>query len=186
MRQIAVTAAVYAVLGVAPSPSSASNPNCWGEPRIYHPAGAYADELETAAAKHVRLRRVRGAVPAEHQLSPNGAYAFHRAEHAHAEGRSGSTTVTVTIFTEADELLEVHASDVWNMTNVKWLNEKLIFFRVWLSRIGGVDLVVDVEQDAIIYKEAVADGRLPWEQAKESCKANPPIPACQERCVGLE
>jgi len=182
MQGLVTIAAVALLFSTAPSRTMASNPICWSEPRLYHPAGEYARELRDAADRHLHIRRVAGSLPAERVVSPNGAYAFHRSERP-LEGRSGSTTATLAIFTEAGALLELEATDVWNMVDVKWLNEKLIFARVWLSRIGGVDLVLDVEQDKLVLTEAVADGRLLWEQAKASCQAAPTLPGCQEPCV---
>jgi hypothetical protein len=34
-----------------------------------------------------------------------------------------------------------------------WLNEKLLFMRVWLGRIVSLDLILDVEKGALVYSE---------------------------------
>ena len=34
-----------------------------------------------------------------------------------------------------------------------WLNEKLLFLRVWLGRIVSLDLIVDVEKSSLFYSE---------------------------------
>ena len=47
------------------------------------------------------------------------------------------------------------------------LNKKLISFRLWLSRLGGVDLLVDVERENVVWMEAFADGGTIWLQARE-------------------
>jgi hypothetical protein len=124
-------------------------------------------------------------MPKERVLSPNGAYAFHLSLRPQV-GPSGNTRATLRVFTEQTEALQIEAEDIQNMLDVKWLNEKLIFFRLWIGKLAGVDVVLDVEQDKVVLTEVVADGRLLWEQAKEYCAANPKAANCTRPCVALE
>ena len=155
-------------------------PVCWKEPRIYHPGSALAD-FERMAKQALKLERVTGAIPKSATLSPNGAYAFHRSEQAQ-KAPPGATHVRLLVFTEKPELLRLDVSGVQNLGDAKWLNEKLIYLRVWLGRLGGVDVILDVERDRFVLLEPMADGRLAWEQMRVDCKANPDFPECKAVC----
>jgi hypothetical protein len=156
----------------------APSPICWAKPRLYHPGGKFEDEFKELARKAFRLERVAGTIPKNATVSPNGAYAFHQSE----TNQSGLSNVRLVVFTEKQKLLKFEANGVFSALDARWLNEKLISFRVWLSRQGGVDVILDVEQDRFVLMDAVADGRLLWEQVKESCKANPNFPECKAEC----
>jgi hypothetical protein len=166
---------------LASASTPGSNPICWKAPRIYQPTGAFAGEIKLAAGDALKLQRVVGTLPKSSTLSPNGTYAFHQSQQPHPD-RAGSTKASLLISTETPRLLSVETSGVFNVVDTKWLNEKLIFFRVWLGRHHGVDVILDVEQDRFVLMEAIADGRLLWEQANEACKANPNFPECKAVC----
>lgn len=42
----------------------------------------------------------------------------------------------------------------------EWLNEKLLFMRLWLGRIVSVDMIFDVEKATLTYSEAANYGQL--------------------------
>jgi hypothetical protein len=163
-----------------------TNPVCWKEPRLYHPRGTYGTNLEASANRALHLARVTARLAPPFTISPNGAYAFRLSEDPNPGPPSGSTRVSLLVFKERRYLLSVRADQVFSLQEPRWVNEKFIFFRLWLGRLGGVDVLLDVEHEKILHMEAVADGRLLWEQARESCKAVPHVPACNEACVNLE
>jgi hypothetical protein len=68
-------------------------------------------------------------------------------------------------------------TDLFGLSDVRWLNEKLILMRPWWGRIAATDLIFDVEREKIIYAESVTDGTLAYQQYLESC----PIHGCE--CV---
>jgi hypothetical protein len=138
-----------------PAVLAASGPMCWAEPRIYHASGL-SDDFRERASERLQLRRVVRPMPRERTPSPNGGYAFHV---VNAPQGDGSVVATLSVFTEADQLLEVRAKDVFNL--------------------------LDVEQDKFVLMEAMEHGRLAWEQARASCGAKADLPACAERCVSL-
>jgi hypothetical protein len=163
-----------------------TNPVCWKEPRIYHPGGAQAAELESAAKRILQLGHLTAQLGEPHTLSPNRAYAFHYSEQPNPGPPSGSTRVSLVIFKEKSYLLSVRADAAFSLQDPRWVNEKLISFRLWLGRLGGVDVLVDVEQESVVRMEAFADGRILWEQARASCKAVPHVAECDETCTSLE
>jgi hypothetical protein len=188
---VRVGVALLGSLGFLVSPvqaddsASYTNPICWKEPRIYHPRGDHAAELESAGKRALQLTRLTAALGQPRTPSPNRAYAFCYSEQPNLGAPSGSTRVSLSVFKEKSYLLSAQADAVLSLQDPRWVNEKLIFFRLWLSRLGGVDVVLDVDQESIVRMEGFADGRLVWEQARESCKAVPHIAACDEPCTSL-
>jgi len=69
--------------------------------------------------------------------------------------RPGPWNTTVAIVTMAgSKVLQLafqdHAS---GGASVQWLNEKLLFGRVWWGRIYSTDFILDVEKERFIYKQ---------------------------------
>lgn len=55
--------------------------------------------------------------------------------------------------------------------DVKWVNEKLLFIRVWWGRVVGSDYIYDVETGRFVYEEMVHDGTLLLQQTKQAAEA---------------
>ncbi len=76
--------------------------------------------------------------------------------------RPGPWNTAVTIATPAGlKVLQLafhdHAS---GGGSVQWLNEKLLFGRVWWGRIYSTDFILDVEKEQFIYKQMAHYGKL--------------------------
>lgn len=186
---VAVLGSIAFLLGSAPARSdsaSPTNPVCWKTPRIYHPGGAKGLEIEHAAARVLQVRNVAATLGQPRTLSPNGAYAFSYSERANPGPPSGSTMVSLRVFNEKHTLLSLEADDVRSLQSPRWVNEKLIYFRLWLSRLAGVDVLVDVEEGRIVRMEAFSDGGTLWRQARDSCASEQHIPECDNACVTLK
>ena len=41
-----------------------------------------------------------------------------------------------------------------------WVNDKLLFLRLWLGRIVSVDMILDVEKNVLIYSESANYGEF--------------------------
>lgn len=119
--------------------------------------------------KNTTITRRPAEKPPSGQVSPNKGYLFV------AEG--GRPTGWVTIFAEKDHLVDIQFIDLFGLSDVRWLNEKLILMRAWWGRIAATDLIFDVEREKIIYAESVTDGTLAHQQYLESC----PLHGC--RCI---
>ncbi len=50
----------------------------------------------------------------------------------------------------------------------RWINEKLLFIRVYWGRIVGSDYIFDVELGSFVHKEMVYDGTLLFQQTNQS------------------
>jgi len=131
-------------------------PDCWAEPRLFHGAGD-ASLWQT----NVRIVPRAGSRLGDGELSPNKGYRFAVAE--------SHTTVVVTVDAERDGLTEIRFTNVYGLSDRRWINEKLVFLRVWWGRIAGTDFIYDAEKRRMVYAETVHDGTIAWQQFRESC-----------------
>src|SRR5262245_35921699 len=131
-------------------------PDCWKESRSYH--GALGPDFWKANTK---ISVVKKPKPAPGIFSPNNGYFFV------LEGWRPSAKVT--IYAEKDHLIEVTFSELFGLSDVRWINEKLLFMRPWWGRIQGTDLIYDVENEKVIYAEGITDAYIAYQQYQESC-----------------
>lgn len=157
-----------------------TNPLCWDDPRIIFPEDEQTT-LEAWESAH-RLTHVQESMPEEYHLSPNNAYAFYL-ETLKKEG-----THRLFIFNERPRLTALELEKIWSIQDIKWINEKLIYLRVWLGRIAGVDVLFDVEQERFLHVESFRDGEIAMQQRKESCKNDKwkDTEVCKYSCHKLE
>lgn len=137
-------------------------PDCWPEPRMVHSV----QELGDLWQRNTRVTTRPGEGPTQGQVSPNKGYAFV------VEGSQPSARIT--IYAEKDHVVDIEFVELAGLSDVRWLNEKLIFMRPWWGRIAATDLIFDVEREKIVYAEWVTDGSLARQQYLESC----PIHGC--------
>jgi HEAT repeats len=136
-------------------------PDCWKEPRFVHEAQASGEWQ-----RNTTIRQVKREKPGGGTLSPNKGYLFV------LEG--GRPTGKVTIHAEKDHLVEIEFRELFALSDVRWINEKLLFMRPWWGRIAGTDVIYDVENEIVVHAETVTDGSLAHRQFLESC----PIHGC--------
>ena len=140
-----------------------TRPDKWAEPRLYHGSfdHKYVDRISISRIALVDVNEPK-------VISPNKAYWF--SVHYPDRMKPGPYDFRADIYNERDYLVRLHVSDIGNYkTKVRWINEKLLYARVWWGRVKGVDFILDVESETVIYKEDVYEGGLPfqqWQQAK--------------------
>lgn len=160
---------VPALLIAVPHPAPAADgwpgapPDCWTAPRAVHSMSDLGDLWK----KNTRITTRPGGKPPAGQVSPNGGYVFV------VEG--GRPSGRVTIHAEKDHLVDIRFVELFGLSDVRWVNEKLIFMRPWWSRRVATDLLFDVEREEVIYTESVTDGSLAYRQYRQSC----PIHGCE-------
>jgi len=137
-------------------------PDCWTEERNIH--GANFDDIWKA---NTAFKKLTGTKLKPGVYSPNKGYYFV------AEG--GRPSGSVTIFAEKSYLLRIEFTHLFGLSDVKWINEKLLFMRPWWGRIAATDLIYDVEAEKVIYAESVTDAYLAYQQFRESC----PLVGCE-------
>ena len=137
-------------------------PDCWSESRMFH-----STEKIDPWQKNTFIKTIKAEKPKTGELSPNKGYFFL------VEG--GSPNGKITIYAEKDHLVQISFSELFGLSDVKWINEKLLFMRPWWGRIAATDIIYDVEKEQVIYSEFVTDGYLAFQQFQESC----PTLGCQ-------
>jgi len=137
-------------------------PDCWSESRLFHSAGKI-DPWQ----KNTVIKTIKAEKPKTGELSPNKGYFFL------VEG--GRPNGKITIYAEKDHLVQISFSELFGLSDVKWINEKLLFMRPWWGRIAATDIIYDVEKEQVIYSEFVTDGYIAFQQFQESC----PTLGCQ-------
>ena len=137
-------------------------PDCWQEARNVH-GGDFADMWKINTV--IRKLKDGKLKPGVHSL--NRGYFF-----VAEEGRPNGV---VTIFAEKSYLIRIEFSHLFGLSEVKWVNEKLLFMRPWWGRIAATDLIYDVEAERFIYAESVTDAYLAFQQFRESC----PVHGCE-------
>jgi pimeloyl-ACP methyl ester carboxylesterase len=79
-------------------------------------------------------------------------------------------TTRVFVYNETDSLAQISLMDHYRNfpPSVSWVSEKLLYLRVWWGRVLGTDLIYDVEREEFVYEESFRDGKILFEQHKES------------------
>ncbi len=87
-------------------------------------------------------------------VSPQGTRWFFEVDPDYTSTKEPwNTTLFIHKVGEADRLLRVDVMDHGNTFTASWINEKLLFVQVWWGRIASSDLIIDIEQDKVIYHE---------------------------------
>jgi hypothetical protein len=98
-------------------------------------------------------------------LSPNRAYAFFLKKEVVPE--NGTSNVELTIYNERAYLLRVALLEIRGVGQVQWVNEYLLFLRIWWGRISGTDYIIDVEREEISNQQAFRYGAIAFQQFKQ-------------------
>jgi hypothetical protein len=133
------------------------SPDCWSEPRNVHSVEEHDPWQKNIAITQLKSEKLKPGV-----FSPNKGYFFL------SEG-SGRPEATIKIYAEKDHLTQIKFTDLFELSEIQWINEKLLFIRPWWGRIVGTDIIYDVEKEKIIYAETITDGSIAYTQFKESC-----------------
>lgn len=131
-------------------------PDCWMEERNIH-GGDFADIWKSNMA----FKKLAGEKLKPGVYSPNKGYYF--------VAEDGRPRGAVTIFAEKNYLIRIEFSELFGLSEIKWINEKLLFMRPWWGRIAATDLIYDVEAETVIYAESVTDAYLAFQQFRQSC-----------------
>jgi hypothetical protein len=139
------------------SPATAQNlPKC-GETKVqYSPFdAAYANKivLESTTDSKVPTQA------SEKQYSPQQTMWQTKIESDYM--KEGPWSTTVYIGSGSPAVLKLSFIDHDNSSaQVQWLNEKLVFGRVWWGRVYSTDFILDVQKREFIYKEMAHYGEL--------------------------
>jgi len=132
-------------------------PQCWPESRNVH-GGSEGDLWE----KNVRITQIHAEKPKGGEPSPNKGYLFVR--------QGDWPTARVLIYAEQETLTQIEFSGLSGLGSVSWINEKLLFIRLWWTPTTGNDVIFDVESGTAIYSEQFWDGGQARRQAVDACR----------------
>jgi len=75
--------------------------------------------------------------------------------------KNGPWSTTILVSDHGGSLLKLTFPDHGTGgVHSEWLNEKLLFMRVWSGRIVSLDLILDVDKGAVVYSEEASYGEL--------------------------
>ena len=155
---------ILLILALSPLMALANNnwpglpPDCWIESRNVHVIASY----ERQRKDRIIIRTVQKAMPDGGITSPNKGYRF-------IVDPKQRPTINITIYSEKKHLVEIVVSDVHGFSDAKWVNEKIIFFRIWWGRIAASDIMFDVERERVVYEEDVTDAYIARQQYLGNC-----------------
>ncbi|KAF0145869.1 MAG: hypothetical protein FD156_547 [Nitrospirae bacterium] len=133
-------------------------PDCWSEARIVHNIDNWKK-----LPQNFKIEKVKIEKPVKFEnVSPNKGYSY--------KNEGFRPDVTISIYAEKDHLTVIKITDVFGVSDIKWINEKLLFIRIWWGRIAIDDVIFDVEKEAIVYTEPAVDGFQAYQQYKDFCK----------------
>lgn len=138
-------------------------PDCWTDDRLYHSEGDMKLWETNTVIEHTPLKELAKKV-----FSPNKGYYFVR-DDIYATSAGKRREATIYINSEEGYLIKISFTKVDGINDLKWINEKLLFIRSWWGRIVATDVIYDVENEKVLYKEEVRDGRIIMSQARQSC-----------------
>jgi len=137
-------------------------PDCWTESRNIHGA-----DFTEAWKSNIVFKKLPPANFKPGVYSPNKGYYF--------VAEDGRPNGAVTVFAEKPYVNRIEFSELFGLSEVKWINEKLLFMRPWWGRIAATDLIYDVEAEKVVYAEGVTDAYLAYQQFRQSC----PLVGCE-------
>lgn len=134
-----------------------TTPDKWENPRIYH--SPYLKNYE----KRISIIRASEQVHSGNKLSPNKAYWFAVVEPDTM--KEGPWNTEIYIDNEREYQINITLIDHASYPiRIEWINEKLLYIQVWWGRILGSYFIYEVEKEAIITKEMVHAGQIPYQQ----------------------
>ena len=138
-----------------------TSPYCWDSARIY--ASGETERVQVSVVKLESASVIDGT------LSPNGAYRFE------ITGRGKESDPDwyprLIIFNERAYLLEVRFPNTKSISEAEWINENLIFVRLWWGQIAGSDFIFDAEKEAVVYQQPIRWGEIAFRQYQQ-CAAD--------------
>ncbi len=147
-------------------------PSCWDSPRLYH-----AGKLDVGSADQIEVGLLQPSIGIElatktspDLIAPNRAYRLWNQVIYEADASPWRHRVVVDV--EGGRWHTLSFADVASPVMPVWISEKLLYMRVMWGRVTFEDVIWDVEQNGIIYRETVLDGYSAYTQFKQSCQEN--------------
>lgn len=146
---------IPAVLRATPPDASA-----WTESRNYH------ESFDESYRRLVKLSRST-SLPA---ASPTSLFSTNRTYRLDlSPSKDEGRTIELRVSTDTSSFLITLQNTYPNFpVQARWINEKLVFIRVWWGRVVGSDFIFDAEAGRFIHEEMVNDGTILFQQTQQA------------------
>ncbi len=137
---------------------ASSDPSTWTAPRNVH------QEIDAQHLERISIKKVEkgNEDSSGASFSPNHSYWMKSLPPT-------GTSQVVMITTDRNGYLISFRDSYSNFPiQTKWVNEKILFLRVYWGRIVGTDVLVDAETGKFLYMESFVDGTQMFQQAREA------------------
>jgi hypothetical protein len=166
-----------------------TNPNCWSEARIVHSNQSVSKISEyslSIARKNLPLKEIQYLFGKEAVYSDNKAYSFRL--NITPDTKRSAENVSLWVFNERPYIIHLSTRGVLGIRDVKWVNEKWIFMRVWWGRIAGFDYLFDVEREEFVSTQPFQWGQIAFQQWKQACESPEwkDEEVCKKSCYSLK
>jgi hypothetical protein len=152
------------------------NPLCWAESDLVH-YHKYNEEktCEKYISENFKIEKIEFKGKMNWQVKSSLGYGFAK------EVRKDSAIVVVG--TGDKYMSKITATNSFTIENEKWVNENIIYFRIWIGRIRACDIYFDSENRSLAFYQNAVDGDLIRDQYLSGCKSHPAgNAACSSRC----
>jgi len=136
--------------------SRPSLPKC-GEARVQY------TPFDENYSQKIILREVHDSGPSEpegdREYSPQRTAWVSPTSPEYSRPGPWNTTVTIAVPAGSKALQLAFHDHASGCASVQWLNEELLFGRVWWGRVYSTDFILDVEKEQFIYKQMAHYGK---------------------------
>jgi hypothetical protein len=139
-----------------------TSPYCWNGARTY--ASGELERVEVAVDHIEATEAVKGSE------SPNGAYRF--VVTGRPQESDPDWYPRLIIFNERPYFLQVKFPKTKSISKAEWINENLIYVRLWWGQVAGTDIIVDVERETVVYQQPIRYGEIAFQQYKQCAADN--------------
>ena len=148
---------MVASVGLRASPPDAS---AWTEPRNYH------EPFDESYRRLIKLSQSTSITAA----SPTALFSINRIYRLDlSPPRDDGQTTELLITNQTTQFTLIFKKTHPNFpAEARWINEKLVFIRVWWGRTGGSDFIFDAEAGRFIHEEMVHDGTILFQQTQQA------------------
>ena len=133
-------------------------PDCWSESRNVHSG---VPDSWKQLEKNLKFSHILEEPTGEKVYSQNKGYYFV------VDGFRPESQVT--IFTEKEQYWKLSFTENFYPAKPDWVNEKILFLRVYWGRIAFEDILIDVEKEMILYSESGTDLDIAFQQYQDGC-----------------
>jgi hypothetical protein len=141
------------------------SPDCWQDVRAYHglPDSNFDYRKHFSVSKQQKLRVDTAAASSEafDNLSPNNGYSFNVSVKR--------PSAVIKIDSEKSYILIVNFNNIFGLSDAKWINENIVYVRMFLGRELFFDILYHVESEIVIHSQQGRQSDQIINQYRESC-----------------